>query len=101
MMATKTIHGVRHARGCACPICDPDQRLAQRVREEAREQRRAWALAARTVPLPLAVDRPRRVLLAPFETEKTRRMRELLREGKSAAQAIEIIQSELLEVTHD
>lgn len=98
-MATKSINGVRHAKRCACPICDPGQRLAQQAREEARAQRRAWALAARVVPLPLATDRPRRVLLAPFETEKTRRLRDLLREGKSAAQAIEIIQSELLEVS--
>lgn len=100
-MATKTINGVRHARGCACPLCDPEGRLQQRVREEARAARRAWSLAARVVPLPLAIDKPRRVLLAPFETEKTRRLRELLREGKTAAQAIEIIQSELLEVTHE
>lgn len=100
-MPIKTINGVRHVKRCTCPLCDPGQLLAQKVREEARAHRRAWALAARTVPLPLAVDRPRRVLLAPFETEKTRRLRELLREGKSAAQAIEIIQSELLEVSHD
>jgi hypothetical protein len=100
-MPSKTINGVRHAKRCACPICDPDQRLAQRVREEARAARRAWSLAARVLPLPLAADRPRRVLLAPFETEKTRRLRELLREGKTAAQAIEIIQSELLEVSHE
>jgi hypothetical protein len=101
-MASKTTNGVRHAKRCACPLCDPEGRLMQRQREEARAQRRSWALAARVVPLPLAVDRSRRVLIAPFETEKTRRMRELLREGKSAAQAIEIIQSELQETTtHD
>lgn len=100
LMPTKTINGVRHARGCACPICDPGQRLQQRVREEARAAARARALAFRAAPLSLAVDRPRRVLLAPFETEKTRRFRELLLEGKSAAQAIEIIQSQLLEVSH-
>ena len=100
-MASKTINGVRHGKRCACPLCDPEGRLMQRQREEARTQRRAWALAARVVPLPLEGDRPRRVLLAPFETEKTRRFRELLREGKTAAAAIEIIQSELLEVSHD
>ena len=74
--------------------------MAKQVREDARAQRRAWALASRVVPLPLAADRPRRVLLAPFETEKTRRLRELIREGKSAAQAIEIITSELQEIPH-
>lgn len=100
-MPTKTINGVRHQKRCACPLCDPGDRLAKQVRDESRAARRAWALASRVVPRSLAIDRPRRVLLVPFETEKTRRMRELLREGKSAAQAIEIIQSELLEVSHD
>ena len=95
-MATKTINGVRHGRGCACPLCDPEGRLQQRVREEARAQRRAWALVARVLPLPLPSTRPR-VLLAPFETEKTRRFRELLREGVTSKAAAEIIESELME----
>ena len=95
MPVKKTINGVRHARGCACPLCDPGGRLQQRAREDARAQRRAWSLASRVVPLPLATDRPRRLLLAPFETEKTRRLRELLRAGVGVAAAIEQIESEL------
>lgn len=100
-MPTKTTNGVRHARGCCCPICDPEDRLSERARQDAKAARRAWALQARVVPLPFVADRPRRVLLAPFETEKTRRFRELLHDGKSAKQAIEIINIELLEVTHE
>lgn len=98
MAVSKTINGVRHARGCACPLCDPDNRLQRQARETALATRRAYPLSGRVVPLPLTADRARRPLLAPFETEKTRRFRQLLREGVSSKQAAEIIESELKEI---
>ena len=94
MSRAKLINGVRHGNRCACPLCDPQGRRLTRARDEAREQRRTWA-ASRVVPLPLPADPPRRLLLAPFETEKTRRFRELLREGVSSRTAAQIIESEL------
>lgn len=98
-MTAKTTNGVKHARGCACPRCDPDDALLSQARDDARTRSRASVLSARVVPLPLTADRPRRPLLAPFETEKTRRFRQLLREGISSKQAAEIIESELKELT--
>ncbi len=94
MSRAKLINGVAHRKGCACPLCDPGGSLMTRARDVSREQRRTWA-AARVVPLPLPGDRLRRVQLPPFETEKTRRFRELLREGVSSRVAAQIIESEL------
>lgn len=50
-MATKTIDGVRHQKRCACPVCDPGDRLAKQMRDESRAARRAWALAVAPIPV--------------------------------------------------
>jgi hypothetical protein len=89
----RTTNGVRHAKRCCCPLCDPEGKLLERARDEARAARRF----AKLNPLPaLALDRPRRPLhLAPFETEKTKRFRELLRSGLSGPAAAAQLESEL------
>ena len=93
MSRARTVNGVRHGKRCACPICDPDGKLLERARDEARAARRF----AKLNPLPaLALDRPPRPLwLAPFETEKTKRFRELLRAGLSGEAAAAQLESEL------
>ncbi len=93
MTAARTFGGVKHGKRCACPLCDPQQRLLARQREEARAAR----LAPRPAPaLPLALDRPRPALPARpmFETEKTKRFRDLLRAGVPAVRAMEQLDAE-------
>jgi hypothetical protein len=89
----RTVDGVRHGKRCACPLCDPEQKLLARIRDEQRAARRAAKLAP---PLPMALDRPRRPLhVGPaFETEKTKRFRELLRAGVPGARAMEMIDAD-------
>jgi len=75
---SRVVNGVKHGKGCACPLCDPQQKLLARRREEAAAARRHAPAAAP----PLVVDRPRRPLhVAPFESAKDRRFKELLRSG--------------------
>jgi hypothetical protein len=82
--------GVKHGKRCACPTCDPGQRLLAAARAEARARR----ALPRPVPLPLAADRPRRMLPV-FETQKTKRFRELLASGVGAVRAMQILDADL------
>lgn len=96
MSRAKAVNGVKHASRCACPLCDPQQTKLARARAEALEQRRLARLAPPLPAVPLAVDRPR-MLLPAFETEKTRRFRELVRDHGSR-RALEIMAAEFPEV---
>jgi hypothetical protein len=91
---SRTVNGVKHDKGCACPFCDPQQKLLARRRDEARAAR---AFAAANPALPLAVDRPR---TAPsrgghvFESAKDRRFKELLRAGIGYSRAAAQVEAE-------
>lgn len=87
MSRTRTVNGVKHARGCCCPTCDPRGATLAKVRAD-----RAAAPAIPTLPIP-ETRRPR-APLPPFETAKTARFRELLRAGVGAAAAMKQIDAE-------
>ena len=95
----KLVNGVRHATRCCCPHCDPQNTALAKARAEAKARPRAVLLFSGSVTQSGGGDHARRPPLAPFETEKTRRFRELLRSGLSAARATEILEAELENLT--
>jgi uncharacterized protein (DUF2236 family) len=92
----KVINGVAHGRRCCCPACDPDDLLTAQVLAEARARP-----APTIVPTVAQVLRAVRILPAPVrnllsvsESDDTKRFRELLREGLTAAEALTRIEIE-------
>jgi hypothetical protein len=86
----KSINGVKHARRCCCPACDPGGELTAAIIKAARE--RPAPPIVPTVAQVLRCASPRAPRRPP--SEETNRFRELLREGLSAAAAIAQIETE-------
>jgi hypothetical protein len=92
----KVIDGVAHGRRCCCPKCDPDDLLTAQVLAEARA--RPVPAIVPTVAQVLRAVRilpaPVRNLLSVSESDDTKRFKQLLREGLTAAAAIAQIETE-------
>lgn len=95
---TRTVNGVRHGARCACPVCDPDDRLLKQVRSQGR----APAQSAAAAPIAAArwAARSRTPAVPNQDAGATRRLRQLLQEGKTFAEADAIIEAERTEGTH-
>jgi len=89
---SRIVNGIKHDGRCACPVCDPeDTKLkAQRARYLAEQRTAAAAPPAVLAKSPGA--RPLRFRRPP--SDDTRRLSQLLREGKTFPQAAEIIEAE-------
>lgn len=90
---SRVVNGVKHGNLCACPVCDPQQAHLAKVRADA--------VAARPVPIKVVgtPEGPAVLVKAmpryrPQPSADTRRLAQLLRAGKTFAQAAEIIESE-------
>jgi hypothetical protein len=92
----KVLDGVQHGRRCCCPKCDPDDLLTAQVLADYRA-RPAPTIVPTVAQVLRAVrilpDHARR-LLSVSESDDTKRFRELLREGLTAAAAIARIETE-------
>ncbi len=87
----KSINGVKHARRCCCPACDPGGELSASIVKAARERPAPQIVPTVAQVLRCAAPRaPRR----PPSSQETNRFRELLREGLTAAAAIARIETE-------
>jgi hypothetical protein len=86
----RLVNGVKHGARCACPVCDPEQKLVKAARAAA-AQPQAPALAA-----PIAAARWSAARRPPPATHdpRTPRLRELLRQGVPLLRAFEIIDAE-------
>jgi len=91
-MKVRLVNGVKHTGRCACPACDPDQKLLQQQRESAAAERAAFAKLPPAERPQAAAPRVRRLPLPP--TNETRRLAQLFREGKTFAEAAQIIEAE-------
>jgi hypothetical protein len=88
----KVVNGVQHGRRCCCPICDPDNLLTAAMVKAYRE---------RPAPIvrPTTGDVRRALRARPAHSEAhhdddTTKFRQLLREGLSAAEAQQRIETE-------
>ena len=91
----KMIGGVQHLRGCACPTCDPEQSLLARRRAEARAARAAPAPAISPhVAAARYIERAHGRRPSDPPSPDSKRFMELLRAGKRAAEALQIIADE-------
>jgi hypothetical protein len=91
MSTARIVNGIKHGRACACPVCDPEQTKLAAARAAAKLSRAVPVKVVSTPEGPAVLARRMPRYLPP--SAQTRRMAELLREGKTAAQAIEIIDS--------
>lgn len=88
------VGGVAHGRGCACPTCDPQQLIFARRRADNRAPKppepaiSPHVAAARYVARAYSPMRHQRV------TPESRRFVELLRDGKTAREALAEIERE-------
>jgi|SRR6185369_2269147 len=93
----QTHNGIRHAKGCACALCDPKQTRAAAAR--------AAALAAAHLPVTPAVTgapspAPPRPRHGPREADgRTIRFRALLHAGVRSSDALEIVEREFANQT--
>ncbi len=89
----RIIDHVKHLSSCACPLCDPEQTKVKAARAKflVEQAARRAAEAAGVMPPP-----PARVVvrLPRPDDDRTRRFRELLRDGVPAARALEAVEME-------
>jgi hypothetical protein len=87
---------VRHGRGCTCgrDHCDPEQIKLAAARAAHLAAKAAPAAATPATPRPDWHERYRAAVRRIDADRNTRRMRELLRDGRSFSEAAEIIERE-------
>jgi hypothetical protein len=91
MSTARIINGIKHGRQCACPVCDPQQTKVAAARAAAKLARALPVKIVSTPEGPAVLARRMPRYLPP--SAQTRRMAELLRAGKTAREAIAIIEA--------
>jgi hypothetical protein len=90
----RVVNGVKHARGCACPTCDPDNLLLARRRAENKTARALPPAISPHVAAARYIARAHARRPSDPPSPDSKRFMELLREGRRAAEALQIIAAE-------